>query len=139
LTPLQLRLPIYSILKTLLLAAVAALPAMAGELPISTIYGTPAACEQFAINGAGGVIYGEPVAADDAPILLVRSADVLTHETQCSPDGDTLGSVTFSCQGGDQEWSWAATLSVSGNTLFWKDEDGSLELHPCPVNEQGIM
>lgn len=110
-----------------LLAAVAAL------LPLTTVYGTPDACIQFAQNGPDGVLYGEPDAGG-ADVLLVRPQDALTKEGQCVPDSGSLGLVNFTCEGGDQEWSFTATLSLKGEVLHWQDEDGTLELHPCPAD-----
>jgi len=135
---------VYQCMGTLLLAAMAARPARAGELPLTAVYGTPLACELFASGGTNAVFAATgpsgsvEIPADDG-YLLVSKSDVVGLEWGCHPDSNTLGKVTLSCSGEGDEWTVEANIIVEGDTLSFTDDDRSVELHPCPTDKNATM
>src|SRR5687768_13935642 len=86
-------------MRTLLMAvALIATPALAGELPINGVYGTPEACKYFAIGGAEGVIAADGGAYEEENFGVVTSRQMLSFESICDFTGDALGRVGMSCR-----------------------------------------
>jgi hypothetical protein len=117
--------------------AILALPSIAAELPLTGIYGTPIGCQQFAAGGREGVIYNVPVSPGEDFGLVVTSKEMIEQESVCTPLTDKLGIVDFSCNGGDLEFSVQIMLSLNPSTdvLSLTYEDGTLELHRCPTDD----
>lgn len=124
-------------MNTGLLAAVTALPALAGELPIDGVYGTPEACQKFAIGGLEAVASGSDSGED--PYMVVTPTQMMGFEVECSFNDNTLGSTSITCADGGEFWLEPLHISLKGEALIWNQPHFKAELHPCPVDEQGIM
>ncbi len=103
--------------------------AFATSIPVSSPYGSsPAVC---ALYTSGKNIADEEPPTDTG--VIVSPSETIGWEEHCLPKSVIGNDVVLTCTGTGDEWTDKISLSfdASGDTLYFRDENGTITLHRC--------